>query len=265
MISDYHIHSKFSGDSNEELERIIERAKQLHLQEIAITDHMELGTGNQNFILDLEGYLKKLRIIKEREKSLKIKIGMEVGIQRNLGNDYQKMIQENDFDFIISSLHTMRGLDFAFPEFWNGRDRDEAHREYFEEVFKCLDIYDNYSIIGHLDFISRYGGEGKRGYIDYSKHWDIIESILKKIIEKGKGIEINTSGIRYNENRFYPCNDIVAEYFRLGGEIITIGSDAHKAEDIGKDFNKAYEYLKSIGVKFVSSFDNLEVTFKKIP
>ena len=116
---------------------------------------------------------------------------------------------------------------------------------------KQLDIIKNNDIIDIIKYINK-------------KNQDLIDEILKTLISKGKGIEINTSGYRYKEDRFYPCTDVVKRYFELGGEIITIGSDSHIKEYITMDFDIVYEFLKSIGVKYICGFDKLNPVFKKL-
>nr|WP_307774732.1 histidinol-phosphatase HisJ family protein [uncultured Cetobacterium sp.] len=265
IISDYHIHTNFSGDSNEKLENIIEKAKELGIKEIAITDHMDLdtGDGDPRFILDVDRYIKTLIEAKERyKKELDIKIGLEFGIQNHLGDKAKEIIEKYPFDFVISSVHSIDKQLLDQQLYWKDKTTKEAHERYFKEVLKCIDCYSDFSVHGHLDFISRYGGE-KKGKVNYLEYHDLVDEILKKLIEKGKGIEINTSGIRYKENRFYPADSIIKRYFELGGEIITIGSDSHKAEDLGKDFKRAYDLLESLGVKYISSFEEMNATFKK--
>ncbi|MGL5054037.1 MAG: histidinol-phosphatase HisJ family protein [Cetobacterium sp.] len=269
IISDYHIHSNFSGDSIENLDKICKKAIELGIKEIAITDHMDLDVkenyNSPNFTLNLNEYISTILKIKDiYKKDVDIKIGMEFGIQKHLGSIGDEIIKKNPFDFIISSVHSIDRLLLDQKEFWCNKSRDDAHNKYFLEILRSVENFNQFSVVGHLDFITRYGGVDKNKIIDYIKYGDIIDKILKTLISKGKGIEINTSGIRYNENRFYPCDDIVKRYFELGGEIITIGSDAHKSSDVGKDFKKAYDFLENIGVKYISSFDKLDVSFKKI-
>ena len=268
-INEYQIYSSLEGECIEDWDRIWERAKELGIKEIAINDHMDLDvivTSNSNdFILNLDEYVPTILKLKDKyKKDLDVKLGMEFGIQRHLGEVGDNIIEKYPFDFIISSVHSVDKLLLDQKEFWENKTREQAHDKYFLEILKSVENFNRFSVQGHLDFITRYGGIDKKGFIDYIRYQDIIDEILKKIISKGKGIEINTSGIRYNENRFYPCDDIIKRYFKLGGEILTIGSDSHKASDLGKDFKKAYDFLESIGVKYISSFDLLDVSFKKI-
>ncbi|WP_426710885.1 histidinol-phosphatase HisJ family protein [Cetobacterium sp. SF1] len=265
FISDYHVHSEFSGDSIEKLENIINRAKEIGLKELAITDHYDFDMKNTpDFMVNLEKYVPKILDLKEiHKKEIDIKLGLEFGMQKHLGELGKKIINKYPFDYVLSSVHSIETIDVSLPEFFKNKSPEEAHGKYFQAVLDCINAYDDFSVCSHLDFITRYGGE-KFKNLDYKKHWDIIETILNRIIEKNKGIEINTSGFRYGENRFYPCEDIVKRYFQLGGEIITIGSDAHKAKDIAMNFKEVYDFLESINVKYISSFDRREVSFKKI-
>lgn len=268
LISDYHMHSNFSPDSKEKLENIVKRAKELGLKEIAITDHLDLKKSYESereFSLDLNVYIKTLQELKEKnKKDLDIKVGLEFGIQKHLCREGNELLKKYPFDFIISSVHSIDNQFIDLLDIWEGKTRDEMHLKYFLEVLECVKNFSNYSVHGHLDFITRYGGVDKKGKMNYKNYQEIIDEIFKILISNGKGIEINTSGIRYTENRFYPCDDLVKRYFELGGEIVTIGSDSHKAEDLGKDFKRAYEFLESIGVKYISSFNQMNVDFIKI-
>ncbi|MGL5965347.1 MAG: histidinol-phosphatase HisJ family protein, partial [Fusobacteriaceae bacterium] len=238
---------------------------ELGLQEIAITDHYDLDSPQEHagFILDIPKYFEKIRETKEKYKGkIDVKVGIEIGSQPQIYHELNNLVEEYDWDFVLSSLHTVGRKDVSFPEFFQGKTRDEAHKEYFEAVLDSVENFRNYSVMSHLDFISRYGGKEYRD-MDLKKHWDIIDEILKKIILTNRGIEINTSGFRYGEDRTYPSWDILKRYFELGGEIVTVGSDAHRKQDICADFDKVYDFLESVGVKYISSFDKREVSFKK--
>lgn len=264
-ISDYHIHSSFSADSKEKLEDVIERAIELGLQEIAITDHYDLDSPQEKdgFILDILDYFQKLQEAKEKYRDkIDIKIGIEIGSQPQIYDKLNKLVESYEWDFVLSSLHTVEGFDLVESEFFKGKSREEAHRRYFQAVLDSVKNFKNYSVMSHLDFITRYGGKDYRK-LDIEKHWGIIDEILKTIIEDNRGIEINTSGFRYGEERTYPSTEILKRYFELGGKIVTIGSDAHKKEDICKDFEKVYDFLESIGVNHISSFNKRKVSFKK--
>ena len=266
ILSDYHVHSEFSGDSTQNIEEIIQRAVYLGLQEIALTDHLEYDIEGMTdrWVLKIDNYIKRVLELKEKyKKEIDIKLGVEIGVQTHTKDYLEEVVRSHPFDFVINSSHAINKIDLAFGEIQEGRTKEEVQALYFDNVLKNVDIYDQFNVYGHLDFITRYGGAKYRG-LNYQKNFDVIDAILKKLIEKGKGIEINTSGYRYKEERFYPCADIIKRYYELGGEILTIGSDAHIKEYLIMDFKRVYDFLESIGKKYITSFEKMQPVFKKI-
>lgn len=266
IISDYHLHSEFSGDSTQNIEEIVKEGIRLGLEEIALTDHLEYDIEGMtdNWILDVDRYTKRVFELREKyKKDIDLKFGVEVGVQPHTKDYLESVIKKYPFDFVIASSHAIDRVDLAFGEIQAGKTKDEVHNLYFEYVLQNIEKYSEFNVYGHIDFVTRYGGEKFRG-LDYKKHFDIIDVILKKLIEKGKGIEVNTSGYRYREDRFYPCTDILKRYYELGGEILTIGSDSHIKDYMTMDFDRVYDFLESIGVKYISSFDKMQPSFKKI-
>lgn len=266
FYSDYHIHSRFSGDCNEDLDEIIKKSIGLGLREIAITDHFEKDMINlsKEWDIDLNKYSEEILRLKEKyRKEIEIKLGLEVGIQYQTIDFFEKELKKYPLDFVIASSHGIDRYDLSVGVLQEGKTRDEMQDLYFRTVLKNVENYKKFNVYGHLDFVTRYGGAKFRG-MNIENHMDVIEKILKGLIDKGKGIEINTSGYRYGENRVYPDFDIIKKYFDLGGEIITIGSDSHRKDDITKDFKVAYEILEKLGVKYISSFEKMEPSFIKI-
>ena len=146
------------------------------------------------------------------------------------------MTAKYPFDFVIGSSHVVHGIDPYYPHYYDGRSEDEAYLEYFESILENLHTNVDFDVYGHLDYVVRYGGYENK-VIDYEEFRDILDAILAELIKKDKGIEINTSGIRYGLPNPHPNIDIIRRFKELGGKIITIGSDAHKVEDLAKDFN----------------------------
>lgn len=265
--ADYHVHSSFSGDSNECLHRIFKKAHDLGLQEIAITDHVdpEYPSKRALFDLNLPTYVKTMEEFRKLwEGELHIVTGLELGLQQHLQKELQTIISDPSLDFIIGSVHCADRKDFVDETFFDHKEKDEAHRRYFETVYENLEIFHGLSVLGHLDYIRRYG-RGNYGSshseLDYSLHMDIIDEILRLAISKGIGLEINTSGLRYGLGQAHPASIILSRYHELGGEIITIGSDAHKTEDIGSHFGKCRDLLEDIGFKYICSFRKREPLF----
>lgn len=88
------------------------------------------------------------------------------------------------------------------------------------------------------------------------EYLDELTPVLKNVIQKGKGIEINTSGLRQEVGRAMPSLSILKLYRQLGGEIITVGSDAHTVKDVAAGFSEAAELLETAGFSAYATFQN---------
>ena len=116
---------------------------------------------------------------------------------------------------------------------------------------------------GHIDYIVRYGPDQNRNYT-YQTYQEILDEILKTLIQKGVGIELNTGGFHYGLGEPNPCTDLIRRYRQLGGEIITIGADAHKPEHIAYAFDKAAQILQSCGFSYYTVFGRRNTDFIKL-
>ena len=253
MLSDYHIHSHFSSDSEEKLENIANTALSLGMSSICLTDHMDYDypispdEPDMTFFLDIPEYAKALGALRMQYAGrLDIRTGIELGIQPHIADENYKISKSHPFDFIIASTHIVGKKEPFYPSFWDGQNIDDCLAEYFSDMLDSLKKFDNYDVCGHLDYIIRYIPD-KSFAFSYKDYSDIIDEILCEIISKDKGIEINTAGYRYSLNSPNPCTDIIKRYKELGGKIITVGSDAHFAKDVGSGFDKARNVLLACG------------------
>lgn len=266
MISDFHIHSKFSGDSDSEPENIIENALSCGMKSICFTDHLDLDYPDIecDFDLDIDNYY--FSICKLRDKysdKIDIRTGVEMGLEPHLAKRLDEKICRQDFDFIIGSSHLVNGKDPYYKSYFEGRSNREAYTEYFASILSCLDTCSNFDVYGHLDYVIRYTPYKNDPFVA-SDYFDIIDEILKRLINSGKGIELNTCGYNAGLNAPNPSPDIIRRYRRFGGEIITIGSDAHTPDRVGADFDKAEHILKECGFKYYSIFKNRKPDFIKL-
>lgn len=154
---------------------------------------------------------------------------------------------------MIASIHYGDGFDFYIGDFFQGKTQYDSYLRYFEILQEMVENFNNFDVLGHLDFIVRYGPFEDKDY-DFNTFKPIIDKILLRTIKKAKGIEINTSSLREPNNTFYPKNQVIERYKELGGSILTIGSDSHFNQQYGSGILKAVEFLKTIGVIEISSF-----------
>ena len=117
---------------------------------------------------------------------------------------------------------------------------------------------------GHLDYVVRYGPTKNANY-SYKKYRDIIDEILKKLIGKGKGIELNMSGYKYGLSHPNPTEEILSRYLELGGEILTLGADAHAPEHVAFDYFRLPELLKQAGFHYYTVFEKRKPKMIRIP
>lgn len=261
MLADYHIHTNYSEDSSVKMEEYINFAIKKGYGEICFTDHIDYGTPFC-FCCDVASYLKEIRALQKKYANIiNIKFGMEFGVQAHHKDYFLNIFNNYDFDFILLSFHLIHDKDLWDRSFQKGKSQAQFNREYYEEIYKTVQVYKGYSVLGHLDLIRRYDDFGEYSF-KFSK--DIIEQILLCAINDNKGIELNTSSFRYKLKDLMPSVEILKFYKELGGKIITIGSDCHYLNDFGYKISEMREFLKSIGYECFCTFDKMNPEFHKL-
>lgn len=254
---DFHLHSDFSCDSDTPTEAMIERALSLGLTGICFTEHQDLDGPlcSAGFHVDFPAYFEKLETLRAKYRGrIRIGIGLEFGIQPQLAGTLADLASEYPFDFIIASQHFADGMDPYYPEFFEGRSERSAYESFFREQLSSLQCTDCFDTLGHLDYVVRYGPNRNR-YYSYEAYAELIDPILQLLIERGKCLELNTGGLKYGLGEPNPCTAVLKRYRELGGELITIGSDAHAPQHIAFDFPVAQELLISAGFRYYTVFE----------
>lgn len=270
ITSDFHMHSSYSFDSEEPMQNMIEAAVSKGLKNICFTEHMDIGAPitpewpEHSWEVNVDSYLYNLLMLKDKyADKLEIQFGIELGLQQSVFRENAVCAKEHDFDFIIGSIHFVNGIDTYWPEYFEGRSVNAAVTEYFKTTLNNVRQFNNFDVLGHMDYVVRTipGGESLYVPSDYS---DLTDEILETIIEKEKGLELNTSQLKKGFSQANPCLELLKRYRELGGEIITVGSDAHKAEHVGSDFDKAEAFLKEAGFKYYTTFSGRSPSFQKL-
>ncbi|MCR5791728.1 MAG: histidinol-phosphatase HisJ family protein [Lachnospiraceae bacterium] len=259
ILSDYHVHTAFSSDSEASMEEMIQKAISLGFDRCCFTDHMDLdfpAYEGWDFVFDCDEYFDTLKQM-EVKYGNKIKIirGIEMGIKRGIEQRASELVNRYPFDFVIASSHLIDNVDPYLPEFWENKTEEEAVMEYFESILQNVANYKDFDVYGHLDYIIRYSPYKGVSYQSMDIR-EISDKVLTAIIEAGKGIEINTASLRKGFLHPHPRPDILKRYFELGGEIITIGSDAHSVADYAADLKYADDLLDRLGISYYTVFEN---------
>ncbi len=264
MYCDFHTHTSFSSDSKASPESMIQRAIELEMHRICITDHEDIDFPEQYglpFVFDYNEYFTHLKRLQRRyADQIDVLIGVELGLQPHLGKILTEYVDSHKFDFIIGSTHLVDRKDTYYPEMFAGRSEREVLLCYFEELLLNIKTFHDFDVIGHIDYIARYT-PSKGSLYNCHDFDDIIDDILKFAIENGIGIECNTARLGYELLHCNPHEDIIKRYRQLGGEIITLGSDAHTPETIGNKFKNAGKLLKASGFKYYTVFRNRKPQF----
>lgn len=282
MFADYHVHTEFSDDSVFPLNDVCALAIERGIDEICITDHVDYGVrpdwdeyrrdpscakmfeGKPSINVDYERYFPAIAEARERfAPELTVKTGMEFGVQSHTIDRFRALFDRHaaEWDFIILSIHQVGDKEFWDGAFQEGKTQEEYNMQHYEEMLRVVQGFDNWSVIGHVDHIKRYDPLGP--WPDANIR-DIVAAIFEEAIRRGKGIELNTSSVRYGLSDLTPSTEILRLYRDLGGRILTLGSDSHKPEHLGAHIPMMRERLQEIGFTEFCTFDHMEPVFHKL-
>ena len=273
MFADYHVHSEYSDDSTYPLEQVIRDAIGMGMDEICITDHVDYGIkkdwdageeiayrGSQPLAnVDYPRYMAALRDMQSRYGDrIRIRVGLEFGIQTHTIPQFRALLTRYPLDFVILSIHQVENQEFWTQEFQRGRTQREYNERYYEELLAVVQQYQGYSVLGHLDLITRYD---EQGVYPFERVRPLVEAILRRVIADGKGIEVNTSSHRYGLTDTTPSVAILQLYRELGGTILTIGSDSHAPAHLGTYIGEARALLRELGFRQFCTFERMQPVF----
>lgn len=279
-LIDCHTHTQFSVDSDADINEMIEKACRLGLAAYAVTDHCECNRWYSaehypdedtyryyDFGTDFENSVSAVTSLKEKyDGKLNLICGVEMGQATHDFDIAEKIVADRRVDFVIGSMHQLpKTEDFAFIGYdkMSHQDIYSLAERYFLEINK-LCKWGKFDILGHLTYILRYINGTAGIDLDISPFDEMIAESFKVLIEKGKGIEINTSGLRQKYGDVFPSLKYVKMFRELGGEILSVGSDAHCADDLGKGIREGIEIALEAGFDKLCYFKERKPFFIKI-
>lgn len=279
QLIDCHTHTQFSMDSEADINAMIKRAKELNLAAYAITDHCECNCWYPkehyentelfdyfNYKDDFEASLSAVTELKEKYSDFNLICGTELGQPLADLEIAEKCIADSRLDFVISSIHQIKDeKDFFYINYYHmsTAEINNLLERYFSEVYE-LCKWGKFDVLGHLTYCLRYM-KIRNGITPNMKLFDeIIAESLRTLADKGKGIEINTSGIRQGFGTTFPSLKYIKLFREFGGKIISIGSDAHKVRDLGANIAEGTELAKAAGFSEICYFKKRQPVFIKI-
>ncbi len=249
-LYDCHLHSSLSFDSQEDMENYVKIAKAKGDKYFITTEHMDLESNFNNrkdIVADFELQQKIIKDLSEKY-DMQVLFGIEVGWREDIHTRNLEIVQEYPFDMVIMSVHESLEYDVAFPDFSRGRTTDDCYREYLSLIYQALQSFDDFDTLGHIDYVLRY-----IGHTDLSNHKAMLTDIFNLLIKKGKALEVNTKMI-HQPQAMERLEYIISLYTSLGGDRVTLGSDAHQVTYYQSSFPQAIEVLKKHGIDKVSVY-----------
>ena len=259
--TDIHTHTKFSADGRSSIEEMVSAAMQKGLAWYGIAEHFNYDYDRLHLAIDGEEvppiderayFTRARRLQRELKGKLHLLVGAEFGYD-NANSTLQRYIEtQEEFapDFVVNSVHTCLGMDCYFPHYCNGKSKEYAYNAYLYRVLESLDAPYRYDIVAHIGYCSRNATypDPKMRYEDYA---DVLDEILKRIVERGKILEVNSSA-KTAGSPFIPDTDILERYFQLGGRMVSFASDAHDTSRVADRRDIVVAALKKVGFNYLT-------------
>ena len=259
-ISDYHMHTPLCGHASGEPEEYAQQAVKAGLKEIGFSDHAPLlshkDPGVAMDISQLPLYLKMIEHVRTRfEDTLTIRVGIEADYMPDYEEQTRALLAQYPYDYVIGSVHFIAKWGFDDPiqlKEWDKKDVNDVYREHFKLIRQSA-LSGLFDILGHVDLVKKFDFHPT---VDMS---DEIEENARAFKKSGVVIEINSSGLHKPAGEIYPSLDHLKAY-RKAGVPITFGSDAHKPQQVGRDFDKARDWALAAGYKDYVMFEKRTIT-----
>jgi histidinol-phosphatase (PHP family) len=294
---DYHLHSTCSADGASSIDDHCQRASELGLAEIGFCEHADFDPRDRSYgYFDYADFRRQIETQRERiGHSLAVRAAVEVTYQASKEEEIARFLADKRLDYVVGSVHLVEDVasltggaaaltgdvasltkgaaaltaDWAMiseaarsRRYFEERTVQAAYGPYFAELRRAV-ASGLFDLIGHFDLVKRYGVR-HYGPFDPAAFACEIHDILKLAVEKGVGLEINTSGLRQPPGETFPGLTILTWYRELGGEIVTVGSDAHAAADLGRDIAQAVALARQAGFRAIALFERRELRWMDI-
>ncbi len=259
---DFHMHSRVSFDGHDTGLAMAQAALKNGLKEICFTDHLDYDPLGQMGRLDFDTDAYNAEYDNLEVPGLTIRRGCEFGMDTGNVALFRQDLQRRHFDFVLGSIHFVDDLDVYFEPYWREKSVFQAERRYLEATLDAVRLHDDFDVLAHLTYIAKTKCHPAPRPVPYAEHRELIDEILKVLIARGKGLELNTSGMD-RCGGFLPTADCFRRFKELGGQIVTIGSDAHTRDRVGQYAADACDIFREI-FGWVCTFENRQPVFHKL-
>jgi histidinol-phosphatase (PHP family) len=260
MKFDLHTHHDRCGHAIGDLSEYIEAAISEGMHMIGISDHSpyfaavedQLKPGIAMAKSEFPNYINEILRLKESyEHRIEVLLGVESDFFPEHRDLYQAIYSSYPFDYVIGSVHIMNGHSIFDRKRWEGMTEAEllVHKERYFDFIQQSARSGMFDILGHIDAIK------KDCPLFPLIRTNEVEKTIKTISECDVVIEVNSSGKLFSCKDWFPSEEILqmAHYY---GVKVTFGSDAHRPERVGDEWERVKLKLKEIGYKEWAVFRN---------
>lgn len=266
VLVDLHVHSTCSVDGGSSIEEYARQAEILGLVEVGYCEHIDLDRRDMGYgYMDPGRYDREMAAARAEVHDVRLRQGVEITYQSDLEESLFAWLASHPWDYVVASVHLVEYTDGwaiisepgAMGAYFANHSQRQAYDPYFAELLRAVQSGLG-DVLGHLDLVKRYGVL-HYGPLDPVVFEEEIREILRTAAQRGMGLEINTSGLRQSPGEPYPALTVLRWFRELGGEILTVGSDAHHADDLGGGITQALAMAQEAGFRAIATFQERQV------
>lgn len=270
FLADYHTHTTLSPDAHDSMYDMAVAACARGITEICFTNHAENCADREFAPNQFPPFDRWDEMDSEfndtREKlrgKIDLSLGLELGCPHHDVAEAERIWSHGSLDFVIGSIHSLRGTDDLYYCDYVHTPINDLTRRYMEEYIELAKT-GFYDVLGHIGLMRKYMARDGVTPVDLMQFSDMARELFKIVIESGKGIELNMSPMYGDLRETMPDIPLLRLYKECGGEIITVGSDAHTVKHAGLCVLEGYEILRTEGFKYVAKYRAHKPEFIKI-
>lgn len=265
-LVDLHVHSTCSADGASDIAQYARQAEFTGLAEVGFCEHMDFDPRDQGYdFLDPARYDREIAAAQVTANGVHLRHGVEITYQTSLEDEIDTWLAGHTWDYVVISVHLLDYVDgwaiisepSSMQAYFATHSQRQAYAPYFAELLRAArsGLGD---VLGHFDLVKRYGVR-HYGSFEPTAFEEEIRAVLRTMVEGGIGLEINTSGLRQLPGEPYPALTVLRWYRELGGEVLTIGSDAHHVDNLGAGIAEAMALSREAGFRAISTFERRQV------
>ena len=265
-LVDLHVHSTCSVDGKSSIAEYARQAEIMGLAEVGYCEHVDLDPRDIGYgYMDPGRYAREVTAARATVDGIRLRMGAEITYQSGLEESVLAWQANHPWDYVVASVHMVDYTDGwaiisepgAMEAYFAGHSQRQAYGPYFAELQRAVQSGLG-DVLGHLDLVKRFGVR-QYGPLDPAIFEEEIREILQAAAHRGMGLEINTSGLRQSPGEPYPALTVLRWFREVGGEVITVGSDAHHADDLGRGITEALAMAREAGFRAFATFEERRV------